>query len=162
MVPPLTENDTSVDGVIAIHVMEHMVDLSMARKTLSEVNRVLSENGVFIVLCPDYLDGGSHFFDVDYSHSYITTPHRVYQLLNDGGFTVVRHQYRYGALPFFPGFFLNASIKALFFFLNPLLENFTYRLSGFAKLRYMFARAFMFVARKRPVSCQQTATERPR
>ena len=38
---------------------------------------------------PDYLKERTFFWDVDYTHNFVTTERRVRQLLNDGGFTTL-------------------------------------------------------------------------
>jgi hypothetical protein len=42
------------------------------------------------VVVPDYLKERSFFWDVDYTHNFVTTERRVRQLLYDGGFDVER------------------------------------------------------------------------
>ena len=50
--------------------------------------RILRPGGVFFVVVPDYLKERTFFWDVDYTHNFVTTERRVKQLLYDGGFTV--------------------------------------------------------------------------
>ena len=41
-------------------------------------------------MVPDYLKERTFFWDVDYTHNFVTTERRVRQLLYDGGFEVER------------------------------------------------------------------------
>jgi hypothetical protein len=49
---------------------------------------VLRPNGVAFIVVPDYLKERTFFWDVDYTHNFITTERRVRQLLGDHGFAV--------------------------------------------------------------------------
>ena len=39
--------------------------------------------------CPDYLKERQFFWDVDYTHNFVTTERRIKQLFNDGGFEIL-------------------------------------------------------------------------
>ena len=45
---------------------------------------------MLVVVVPDYLKERTFFWDVDYTHNFITTERRVRQLLYDSGFTVLQ------------------------------------------------------------------------
>jgi hypothetical protein len=45
---------------------------------------------VLFVVVPDYLKERQFFWDIDYTHNFITTERRVRQLLYDGGFDITR------------------------------------------------------------------------
>ena len=45
---------------------------------------------MLFVVVPDYLKERTFFWDVDYTHNFVTTERRVRQLLYDGGFTIER------------------------------------------------------------------------
>ena len=51
--------------------------------------RTLRPGGLFFVVVPDYLKEGTFFWDVDYTHNFVTTERRVRQLLYDGGFEML-------------------------------------------------------------------------
>ncbi len=51
---------------------------------------MLRPGGVLFVVVPDYLKERGFFWDVDYTHNFVTTERRVRQLLYDGGFQIER------------------------------------------------------------------------
>jgi SAM-dependent methyltransferase len=87
-VPPIPGADASCDVVYADQVLEHMSGIDAARALVAEALRVLRPGGVFFVVVPDYLKERGFFWDVDYTHNFVTTERRVRQLLYDGGFEV--------------------------------------------------------------------------
>jgi SAM-dependent methyltransferase len=88
--PPIDAADASCDVVYADQVLEHMPGLDAARALVAEALRVLRPGGVFFVVVPDYLKERGFFWDVDYTHNFVTTERRVRQLLYDGGLDVAR------------------------------------------------------------------------
>ena len=88
--PPIPVADASADVVYADQVLEHMAGIDAARAFVAEARRALRPGGVFFVVVPDYLKERTFFWDVDYTHNFVTTERRVRQLLYDGGFTVER------------------------------------------------------------------------
>jgi SAM-dependent methyltransferase len=86
--PPILSADASCDLVYADQVLEHMSGIDAARQFVAEALRVLRPSGVLFVVVPDYLKERSFFWDVDYTHNFVTTERRVQQLLNDGGFEI--------------------------------------------------------------------------
>ncbi len=88
--PPIPVPDASYDVVYADQVLEHMSGIDAAREFVAEAKRALRPGGVFFVVVPDYLKERTFFWDVDYTHNFVTTERRVKQLLYDGGFTVER------------------------------------------------------------------------
>ena len=48
-----------------------------------------SPAGIFFVVVPDYLKERQFFWDVDYTHNFVTTERRMKQLFNDGGFEIL-------------------------------------------------------------------------
>jgi SAM-dependent methyltransferase len=146
--PPLLEPDSSQQVVVATHVLEHMPNHTSARMFFSEAHRVLSQGGILFIISPDFNDMGKLFFDVDYSHSFITTPNRLSQLAKDSGLVVAKRKFLYGALPFFPGIFFNLIVRSLFLLLRIVKENSLFEYRGLFKLEYMFSRAIYMVFRK--------------
>ena len=88
--PPIVTNDASCDVLYADQVLEHMSGIDAAREFVSEALRALRPGGVCFIVVPDYLKERTFFWDVDYTHNFVTTERRVRQLLYDGGFEVER------------------------------------------------------------------------
>lgn len=84
--PPVPMPDACADVVYADQVLEHMSGIDAARYFTAEALRVLRPGGHFFVVVPDYLKERTFFWDVDYTHNFVTTERRVRQLFNDGGF----------------------------------------------------------------------------
>lgn len=88
--PPIPADDESADVVYADQVLEHMSGIDGARAFVAEARRVLRPQGVLFVVVPDYLKERAFFWDIDYTHNFVTTERRVRQLLYDGGFDIAR------------------------------------------------------------------------
>jgi SAM-dependent methyltransferase len=88
--PPIPTGDASCNVVYADQVLEHMSGIDAARALVAEALRSLKPRGVFFVVVPDYLKERGFFWDVDYTHNFVTTERRVRQLLYDGGFQIER------------------------------------------------------------------------
>ena len=88
--PPIPVPDASTDVVYADQILEHMSGIDAARQFTAEALRALRPGGIFFVVVPDYLKERTFFWDVDYTHNFVTTERRVKQLLNDGGFTLLK------------------------------------------------------------------------
>lgn len=86
--PPIATVDASCDVVYADQVLEHMSGIDTAREFVAESWRALKPDGVAFIVVPDYLKEGTFFWDVDYTHNFVTTERRVRQLLHDGGFSI--------------------------------------------------------------------------
>ena len=86
--PPIAAPDASCDVLYADQVLEHMSGIDAAREFVAESRRALRPGGVLFVVVPDYLKERTFFWDVDYTHNFVTTERRVRQLLFDGGFEV--------------------------------------------------------------------------
>jgi SAM-dependent methyltransferase len=87
--PPMPMADASADVVYADQVLEHMSGIDAAREFTSEALRSLRPGGLFFVVVPDYLKERTFFWDVDYTHNFVTTERRVKQLFNDNGFDIL-------------------------------------------------------------------------
>ena len=88
--PPIATDDDSCDVVYADQVLEHMSGIDAAREFVAESFRALRPGGVCFIVVPDYLKERTFFWDVDYTHNFVTTERRVRQLLYDGGFEMQR------------------------------------------------------------------------
>jgi SAM-dependent methyltransferase len=87
--PPMPMADASADVVYADQVLEHMSGIDAARQFTSEAWRSLRPGGHFFVVVPDYLKERTFFWDVDYTHNFVTTERRVRQLFTDNGFEIL-------------------------------------------------------------------------
>jgi SAM-dependent methyltransferase len=87
--PPFPIRTASVDVVYADQVLEHMNGASEARAFVAEMSRVLRPGGLGLIVVPDYAKEGWFFWDIDYTHNFVTTERRTRQLFYDGGFEVV-------------------------------------------------------------------------
>ena len=87
--PPIPAGDGTADVVYADQVLEHMSGIDAARHFTAEAHRALRPGGVFFVVVPDYLKERTFFWDVDYTHNFVTTERRVTQLFNDSGFDIL-------------------------------------------------------------------------
>lgn len=88
--PPIPAADASAHVVYADQVLEHMSGIDAARQFVAEARRILRPGGILFVVVPDYLKERAFFWDIDYTHNFITTERRVTQLLYDGGFDIAR------------------------------------------------------------------------
>jgi SAM-dependent methyltransferase len=87
--PPMPMADASANVVYADQVLEHMRGIDDARQFTAEALRSLKPGGIFFIVVPDYLKERQFFWDVDYTHNFVTTERRVKQLFNDGGFEIL-------------------------------------------------------------------------
>jgi SAM-dependent methyltransferase len=87
--PPIPIPDGSADVVYADQVLEHMSGIDAARHFTAEALRALRPGGLFFVVVPDYLKERTFFWDVDYTHNFVTTERRIRQLFNDNGFDIL-------------------------------------------------------------------------
>jgi len=86
--PPFPLRDACCDVVYADQVLEHMSGIDQARAFVREMRRVLRPDGVGLIVVPDCAKEGWFFWDIDYTHNFVTTERRLRQLLYDGGFVV--------------------------------------------------------------------------
>ncbi len=86
--PPIAAVDASCDVLYADQVLEHMSGIDAAREFVGEAWRALRPGGVAFIVVPDYLKERTFFWDVDYTHNFVTTERRVRQLLYDADFEV--------------------------------------------------------------------------
>ena len=77
----------SVDGILAKHLFEHLIDPVVA---LDEWKRVLKDNGLLVIICPDYRY--CEAISVDPSHVHAYTPGSITSLLMLCGFNVVNYE----------------------------------------------------------------------
>ena len=76
-VPPLPkEAGGGYDLVLMEHFIEHMDSPASARALVDSVCQSLSQNGLILIVAPDFLAHRSNFWDCDYTHSFVTTVQR--------------------------------------------------------------------------------------
>jgi SAM-dependent methyltransferase len=91
-VPPIPFETEIFDIVCHFHVLEHMENSRQAFQFISECSRTLKKQGTLILRCPNILSWGMDFWDVDYTHSFPTSPTRVRQLLYDCNFKIIHFE----------------------------------------------------------------------
>jgi SAM-dependent methyltransferase len=87
--PPFPIRSASQDAVYADQVLEHMEGAAEARRFVAEAYRVLRPGGTALFIVPDYAKEGWFFWDIDYTHNFVTTERRMRQLLDDAGFETI-------------------------------------------------------------------------
>lgn len=80
----------SVDVCLMLHVLEHAPNYVEAHDWLTAIRDRLRFGGKLIIICPNYFDYQSYFFDGDWSHSWVSTTRRIALLGRDAGFNVLR------------------------------------------------------------------------
>ena len=147
--PPMPMADASADVVYADQVLEHMRGIDDARQFTAEALRSLKPGGIFFVVVPDYLKERQFFWDVDYTHNFVTTERRVRQLFNDGGFEILHVERAIGIATGFKRDLLAAA--ALFINLPGVdsLSRYTGTEDLVFKIRKNLFETLTFVARKR-------------
>jgi SAM-dependent methyltransferase len=143
MIPHLDEVDKSFDVIVLFHVFEHLDCSRDARVFMSEARRVLRPGGLLCILSPDYLHSRQDFFNVDYSHSNITTLRRTLQLYHDNGFRILKHAY-------FSAFFCGwaATLMSYVFRIGLWFSVGNKIDSKLYKLKTTFLRSFLIVGEK--------------
>lgn len=95
--PPFPVSDQSFDVVYADQIVEHMSGIDAARLFVAESYRALRPGGLVVIVVPNYLAEGAFFWDVDYTHNFVTTERRLRQLAYDGGFEILECRRQIGA-----------------------------------------------------------------
>lgn len=108
IVPPLPDLSEKFDFVVMVNVLEHMDGTQEALAISNQIRQCLKPGGRFIACTPDYMNMGKHFFNVDFSHGYVTTQRRLSQLLLSAGYVVTKSRYLAGPLRGLLGFLVSA------------------------------------------------------
>lgn len=146
-VPPLVENDKSQNVVFAIHVLEHMLNYREATDFLTEIHRVLKNDGTAIISFPDCRELGINFYH-DYSHSFVTIKGRIEKLMFDCDFTIIKKQLIYGALHGLIGYLCNLTAKLILLPINVFCNFLGIEPEKLEKANYTFAKSYLFVLKK--------------
>jgi SAM-dependent methyltransferase len=147
-VPPIPEPPLSFDCVALINVLEHMPGLAAAEELINETNRVLRKNGTLFIVVPNHLDWGNDFFNLDYTHQFITTEIRCRQLLEDCGFRVKTVRYHYGCFFSGVGRIFNLLARTCRAIITLFLPRSFSRSDTVQKLGVLFAENIICVAEK--------------
>jgi SAM-dependent methyltransferase len=147
--PPVVEQDTCLDAVIMLNVIEHMQTVDEAERLIADAQRVLKEQGILFVVVPSFLSWGKDFYNFDYTHTFVTTELRIAQLLADNGFGIEKTCYHYGC--FFSGTTgrIAAGItRAARYMAGILLPRRISRHATIQKLGMLFAENIIVIGRK--------------
>jgi hypothetical protein len=71
-------------------VLEHFPTYTKALEFTMECRRVLKSGGILCLIAPNYLSQQSFFFDIDYTHNFVTTHRRMNQMITDAGFEILK------------------------------------------------------------------------
>ena len=104
-VPPIPMEDKSCNLAYASMILEHLPTHIEASEFSLEIARVLKEGGHVCLVVPNYLTSKEFFFEMDYTHSFITTKRRVANLLRDAELQLVEVQHVIGWFWVKSGFF---------------------------------------------------------
>jgi SAM-dependent methyltransferase len=88
-IPPLPFSTNSFDVTFASNFLEHMVDFQAASLLIEEMVRVTKPKGLICHRVPDAMAWGMHFWNGDYTHSFVTTRRRVSQLFIDNQLSII-------------------------------------------------------------------------
>ena len=90
---PLPHFDSSMrskyDFIVVMHVLEHVRDQYEARSFLLSCFQMLKHDGHLLVISPDFKDYKEMFYELDWSHGYLTSVERIRSLMQDIGFLEV-------------------------------------------------------------------------
>jgi len=144
-VPPFPQEleGECFDLVVMIHVLEHFRNFREAVEVLKGINGLLKPKGRLMLICPCARDNGMEFFDIDYSHSFITTENRINGLLQDTGFQVIKWDSYRACFNRFKMFFyiLSKAVNIFAFFLR-------YGSYFCIKVKTTFSKNLMVIAEK--------------
>jgi SAM-dependent methyltransferase len=148
VVPPIPEKDNQFGGIVLLNVLEHMNGISAAQQLASELFRTLAPQGIAFISVPSFLDWRTDFFNLDYTHDFVTTELSVSQLLADAGFSIEYIGYSYGCFFSDVGRILNFSAKLARWLLMTFLPRKFGRKEKIQKLGILFAENILLIARK--------------
>lgn len=144
--PPVRMKKNSFDLVYASGVIEHLAGHGELLELFAGSFNVLKKDGALVLVFPDCLSWKKTFYDIDYSHGYFTTLNRIWYLLADTGFTVVKSVHFSGPFTGPARILLLPLLKLVTF-----LFSFLYALSGreiFLKGKIAFLTNILVIAKK--------------
>ncbi|MDA3917536.1 MAG: class I SAM-dependent methyltransferase [Deltaproteobacteria bacterium] len=104
-IPPIPLENDCCDLVYASMILEHLPTHTKASEFSLEIARVLKKGGHVCLIVPNYLTSKEFFFEMDYTHSFVTTKRRVTNLLRDAELQLVEVQHVIGWFWVKSGFF---------------------------------------------------------
>jgi len=156
------EPNKKFDIVYCAFVVEHLNSGEEVHELITNIKKILNDDGLVIFFTPDALSQGFEFYNIDYTHQYPTTARNISTIFYDCGINDVTClkvnglcTYRYFYNPFLR--ILHKLIFALYsyrlwaFLARPFYKVPLYRLNNFFYQVYCFFKEenLMFVARKR-------------
>jgi len=154
-IPPIPLEDKSCDLVYASMILEHLSSHVEASNLAVEISRVLKDGGHVCIVVPNYLTSKEFFFEMDYTHSFITTKRRVTNLLRDAGIKVTETQHVIGWFWVKSGFFHHVVRHFINMVMVPVHFGFTTWLFKYLgqetllwKIRKTFFESLIIVAQK--------------
>ncbi len=144
-VPPIPLRDKSCDLVYACTMMEHLPTHVEAVQFVVEIGRVLKDEKYLCIVVPNYNTLKNLFFDLDYSHSYITTKRRITKLLQDNGFQIVERQHVIGFFWVRTTFLFNVirhTVNILMIPFHWALTTWIFEYLGLERLLWMIRKTF--------------------
>lgn len=83
------EYKAKFDIIFMVHVLEHANDSYMALAWLERLQEFVAQGGYLIVKGPHFPSYGYKFWDIDYSHNYVTTMNNTCKLLQEAGWKII-------------------------------------------------------------------------
>jgi 2-polyprenyl-3-methyl-5-hydroxy-6-metoxy-1,4-benzoquinol methylase len=82
--------DRTFTHALALHVLEHAENSNSAAAWLSSIAARIRPGGQILIVCPNFLDLRGHFFDVDWTHQWVSTTSRIAMLGEELDLKVIR------------------------------------------------------------------------
>ena len=146
--PPLPFESAEFDVVVASHVIEHMSTVTKAVELVEEMTRVCRPGGLVCIIAPDVRAWKFNFWDVDYSHNYVTSPRRIEQLFLNIGLQVESQLLLSGYFSGFRGKFFCLLASLLPERLINCLPSGNFLQAKLYKLKFTFLGSFLMIGRK--------------
>ena len=77
------------DLIFFVHVLEHAKNSYQALEWLGMLNTLLKNDGILIIKGPHFPSYRWRFFDIDWSHNFVTTRANVAEVCKEAGFEII-------------------------------------------------------------------------
>lgn len=77
---------------LAINVLEHASSSETALQWINGIARKVKPGGRILIVCPNFLDFEGYFYDVDWTHSWVSTTSRISMIGAEAGLRVVEER----------------------------------------------------------------------